>query len=507
MFSNRQGTASRTVRSKHPSPCLAVAAIAFLSAGLATAAPQPVAADAERTPAARTSAGRLGPDFSDLVKQVVPAVVNISTSGTVKHPAGMSPSPAPGPDLPDNEFFRRFFGPGPGGEAPPAQKLRAQGSGVIVDPNGLVVTNHHVVEHADEITVTLSDGSRYPATLRGRDGKTDLALLEIEAPNALPYAHFGDSDSAEVGDWVIAVGNPFGLGGSVSAGIISARGRDIHAGPYDDFIQTDAPINQGNSGGPLFNTAGEIIGINTAIFSPTGGNVGIGFAIPSILVAEVVADLESHGRVARGWLGVSIQPVTEEIAANLDLVPARGALVATVAPGSPAARAGVEPGDVILRFGETDIETLRDLTLAVARTPAETRVEARVWRDGSLRPLRVAVGSAPEPERVASATQPAAEVTLGVQLADLTPEIRNRYQLAEESTGVLVVGVAPESPAAEQGIRPGDLIVRVGSESVGRADEVAERVRAAADAERETVLLLIARGEAARYVAVPLEHA
>jgi len=507
MFSEKQGQASRTVRSKHPSSCLAVAAVAFLSAGVATAAPQPVAAGAGHSPATDGSVGRLGPDFSDLVKQIAPAVVNISTSGTVENPSGMAPGLMPGPGLPDNEFFRRFFGPGPSGGPPPAQELRAQGSGVIIDPDGFVVTNHHVVEHADEITITLGDGSRYVAALRGRDAKTDLALLEVDAPNPLPFARFGDSDSAEVGDWVIAVGNPFGLGGSVSAGIISARGRDINAGPYDDFIQIDAPINQGNSGGPLFNTAGEIIGINTAIFSPTGGNVGIGFAIPSTLVEEVVADLRNHGRVARGWLGVSIQPVTEEIAASLDLVAARGALVATVASESPAKRAGIEPGDVILRFGDTEIEDLRDLTLAVARTPADTQVEARVWRGGSERALRVAVTSVPEETRVAEAPGAAAPASLGVQLADLTPEIRERYRLSEESAGVLVVGVEPNGPAAREGIRPGDLIVRVGSESVGRAEEVAERVRAAADAERDTVLLLIARGEAARYVAVPLEHA
>jgi serine protease Do len=451
------------------------------------------------------SRGALGPDFSELVKRVTPAVVNISISGTTGPPE-RSPVPFRGPgNTPFEEFFRRYFEDG-ALDAPEPRELRASGSGVIVAPEGCVVTNYHVVEHADTITVILHDGTRRAATIRGVDPKTDLALLQIDASAPLPYVRFGDSDHAEVGDWVIAVGNPFGLGGSVTAGIISARGRDLQAGPYDDFLQIDAPINRGNSGGPLFNTAGEIIGINTAIYSPTGGNVGIGFAIPSSLAKGVVASLENEGHVDRGWLGVHIQPVTEDIAENLELEALRGALVAQVGPESPAAQAGLEPGDVILSFGDTEIETVRDLSRAVAATPADTKVRARIWRNGE-KTLRVQVAGAPAEAVVADAQDGAHPAHLGVQLADLTPEIRGRYRLEDEATGVMIVGVEPNGPAAQQGLRAGDVIVQVGARAVEHADQVVELVRDAAEAKRNAVLLLVARGEDSRFVAVPLERA
>ncbi len=503
-MSTRSHTRSHWARAGILTLALATAAV-IGSALQASQAATSREATAETLDPPKPLGGAFGPGFSELVKRVTPAVVNISTTGTTG-PAQRSPAPFPGPGgTPFEEFFRHYFEDG----APdrPQRELRASGSGVIVAPEGYVVTNHHVVEHADTITVILHDGTQHAATIRGSDPKTDLALLQVEAPSPLPYARFGDSDRAEVGDWVIAVGNPFGLGGSVTAGIISARGRDIQAGPYDDFLQIDAPINRGNSGGPLFNTAGEIIGINTAIYSPTGGNVGIGFAIPSSLAEGIVTALQSEGRVTRGWLGVHIQPVTAEIADSLELEAPRGALVAQVTPESPAAQAGLEPGDVILGFGDAEIETPRDLSRAVAATPADTKVRARIWRGGGEKNLRVKVAGAPAEAVVAEANGGAKPTHLGVQLADLTPEIRGRYRLEGETTGVLIVGVEPNGPAAQQGLRAGDLIVQVGARAVERADEVVELVRDAAEAKRGAVLLLVARGDDSRFVAIPLERA
>ncbi|HUB97232.1 MAG TPA: Do family serine endopeptidase, partial [Stellaceae bacterium] len=343
------------------------------------------------------------PSFSPLVKRVLPAVVNVSV--TMKNDVNSSddsiqgddqgdqdqsgPGDQSGPNFPASpfdQFLRRFFQQGPNGMPMPEQgqgvARMALGSGFIIDPQGYIVTNNHVVENADKVTVIFQDNSKHPAKIIGRDPKTDLALLKIDAPQPLPYVSWGDSDALKVGDWVLAVGNPFGLGGTVSSGIISARGRDIHAGPYDDFLQIDASINRGNSGGPTFNLQGQVVGINTAIYSPNGGSVGIGFAIPSDLAKPVIEQLEEHGKVARGWLGVQIQEVTPEIAKGLGLPKAEGALVADVTKDGPAEKVGIKQGDVIVGYDGHDIAKLRDLPLAVAETQVGQTASVKVWRNG-----------------------------------------------------------------------------------------------------------------------------
>jgi serine protease Do len=324
--------------------------------------------------------------FGPLVKTVKPAVVNIATTQRVK-------TQQPEQDSAEEDMLRQFFGQAP--ERQQSQRaVHALGSGFLIDPHGYIVTNNHVIDGATDIQVTLTDGSVHPARIVGRDVKTDLALLKIAASRALPYVAFGDSDKEDVGDWVIAVGNPFGLGGSVSAGIVSARNRDINEGPYDDFLQIDAPINPGNSGGPLFDQSGHVIGIDTAIYSPSGGSVGIGFAIPSNVAKRVVAELRDHGHVARGWLGVQVQAVTPALADAAGMDRAEGLLVDVVTPDSPAARAGLERGDVILAFNGTPIATARDLSFAVAAMPADRTVGMTVWRDGQKQDLDATIGTA-----------------------------------------------------------------------------------------------------------------
>ncbi len=354
--------------------------------------------------------------FAPLVKKVSPAVVNISVTQsagsdtTAEEPEQGSPD---FPNSPYDEFLRRFFDQqSPNGQRhlfpqiPGGQAHRiALGSGFIIDPSGYVVTNSHVVGDAGKVEVTLQDNSKYTAKIIGRDPKTDIALLKINADKPLPYVTFGDSSTAQVGDWVMAVGNPFGLGGTVTTGIISARGRDIHSGPFDDFLQIDAPINRGNSGGPTFNLDGQVIGINTAIYSPNGGSVGIGFAVPSNLAKTVVAQLKEHGKVSRGWLGVQIQEVTPAIASSLGLQGEHGALVAAVTPDSPGAKAGLKQGDVILTFNGNEVSRLRDLPRQVAEIAPDTGVKMKVWRNGQTVELRATLGELPNSEQVASATE------------------------------------------------------------------------------------------------------
>ena len=332
------------------------------------------------------------PSFAPLVKATQPSVVTIRTSGRVSQAGGQQIDPEM------REFMERFFGrnfPGlPHGQQG-GRQAQGLGSGFIVDARGMIVTNEHVIDGADDITVVLQGGEEYSATLIGKDDKTDLAVLRIEAGRALPTVPWGNSDKVEVGDWAIAIGNPFGLGGSVTAGIVSARGRDIRSGPYDDFFQVDAPINRGNSGGPLFDQQGNVIGVNTAIFSPSGGNVGIGFAIPANQARAVVEDLIDDGSVDRGWLGVSIQPVTSEIADAIGLDAAEGALIAEIVDNGPAEKGGLRRGDVILRFGATDIGTVRDLTRSVAGTDPGTRTQVRIFRRGEEQTITIKTGRFP----------------------------------------------------------------------------------------------------------------
>ena len=383
----------------------------------------------------------------------------------------------------------------------------------MIDPSGVIVTNNHVIAEADEIAVILSDKTRLKAEVIGRDAKTDIALLRVEpGGKTLKALRLGDSDGTRVGDWVIAIGNPFGLGGTVTAGIVSARQRDINAGPYDDFIQTDASINRGNSGGPMFNLAGEVIGINTAIFSPTGGSVGIGFAIPSNLAKPIVEQLRKYGRARRGYLGVRIQTVTDEIAQGLDLPSASGALVTNLSPDGPAARAKLEVGDVILTFDGKPITEMRSLPRIVAETAVGREVEVAVWRKGKKKTLLATLGEFPEDEaKIASPTpaqrpKDATVESLGVDLAAITPALRERFDLADDAAGVVVTDVKEGSPAAEKQIRPGDIIRKIGPKQSDITDpeQVEQAVESALKANRETLLVLVERERNQHFIALKL---
>ena len=444
--------------------------------------------------------------FADLAERLSPAVVNISTSQTVQAPTRPAPNIPRG--SPFEDLFRDFFDRGQRGP----RSVSSLGSGFLIDPDGIVVTNNHVIENADEIVVNFNDGTSLPAELIGRDPKTDIALLRINPDEPLPYVSLGDSDAMRVGDWVVAIGNPFGLGGSVSAGIISARNRDINAGPYDDFIQTDAAINRGNSGGPLFNMDGEVIGVNTAIISPSGGSIGIGFAVPSELVKGVVAQLREFGETRRGWLGVRIQTVSPEIAESLGLPDEQGALVADVTPDGPAEAAGIRPGDVVLRFNGRDVRQMRDLPRMVADTPVGSEVDVELWRRGSRQVVSVALGRLEESDIEMGMPpgmdgdgdgDPSASI-FGLTLESLTQQRRMELDLPDDVEGVVITGVETDSDAARKGVRPGDLIVEVGQEPVARPEDVVARVTAAREDGRNSVLFLLQSGGELRFVALSL---
>ncbi len=434
------------------------------------------------------------PSFSDVVKQAKPAVVTVRVEAG-QRTAGQVPGlPFDDPQL--REFFERFFGgvpnmPGPDRDDGP--RRQGLGSGFIVDPSGLIVTNNHVVENAESITVILEDGDEFEAEVIGSDDKTDLAVLRVDAGRDLPTVDWGDSEAIEVGDWVVAIGNPFGFGGTVTAGIVSARGRNLHSGPYDDFIQFDAPINRGNSGGPLFDQEGKVIGVNTAIFSPSGGNVGVGFAIPAEQARKVTAALIDEGHVERGWLGVAIQPVTDEIAESLGLDAAEGALVASVEEDGPAEEAGLRPGDVILDFGGTPIATLRDLTTAVADTQPGSEADLQVWRSGEAETVEVEVGEMPVEREARTRTgteEPDSD------LAALGLKVR------PAEGGLEVTRVDPASDAAEEGIEQGDVIVAVNQTPVRTLEELNAVLEEADQANRRSVLMLVARDGEQRFVTV-----
>jgi serine protease Do len=455
---------------------------------------------------------RPAPDsFADLAQQLLPSVVNISTTQTVQGGAGIELPQLP-PGSPFEEFFKEFMEK----NQPKQQKRKATslGSGYIIDPKGYVVTNNHVIQDADEITVILHDETRLPAKVVGRDAKTDIALLKVDPGSlTLPAVKFGDSDAIRVGDWVIAIGNPFGFGGTVTAGIISARGRDINAGPYDDFLQTDAPINRGNSGGPMFNLDGEVVGMATAIFSPSGGSVGIGFAIPANSVKPVIQQLIDHGEVRRGWLGVRIQQVNEEIAEALGLKEPTGALVASVIAGGPAEKAKIKEGDVILEFDGKPVNQMRRLPRAVADTEVGRSVPVKVWRDGKELMLKVEVGALKEEEaEKAEAPDGGNEKAktgeaiddLGLTVAGLDTALRERFSLRAETKGVVVTAIDPAGPASDQGMRAGDVIVEISQEEVTKPGDLAARVKAARDAGRKSVLLLVDGEGGMRFVAIRL---
>jgi serine protease Do len=446
------------------------------------------------------------PSFASVAERVTPAVVNVTVAQKPLQRMSMNGHPLP-EGLPEGsplrEFFEQFGGLQDFGT--PRQR-EGEGSGFIIDPVGYIVTNNHVIESAETIEVTLNDGRQYEARVIGRDPKTDLALIKVDGAPPLPHVDLGNSAEARIGDWVLAVGNPFGLGGSVNAGIISARGRDINSGPYDDYLQIDAPINRGNSGGPLFDARGRVIGVNTAIFSPSGGNIGIGFAIPAETAAEIIDELRETGHVERGWLGVQIQPVSAEVAESLGLDEAEGVLVADVLPDSPAMTAGVKSGDVIVKAAGQEMKEYRDLTKLIAGIDADTRIELEVVRGGKVRVLDVIIGSMPHDGLAMTKPGEAAEQEgprIGLFLTPLTPEMRAERGLAADAPGVLVAQVEKGSPAQRAGIKAGSLISMVGQETVDDPDDVARAVRAAAEQDRPSVLLRVEQDGEQRFIAVP----
>ena len=446
--------------------------------------------------AAEAAAGL--PDLVGLVKKLKPVVVNIST--TQNHTKGVHGGGKMSPDAfknsPFDEFFRRFMEQIP----QESQKSRSLGSGVIIDPDGYILTNHHVVSDADEIQVRLSDEREFSARVVGSDAKTDLALIRIDKAGVLPVAALGNSDTAEVGSWVVAIGNPFGLDATVTAGIISARGRVIGNGPYDNFLQTDAAINPGNSGGPLFNLDGEVVGINTAIFSRSGGSMGIGFAIPVNMAKTVMVQLKDNGRVTRGWLGVRIQTVTQELADALGLKKRQGALVASVEPDSPAAAAGVQAGDVIIEFDGQEVDRMKSLPAIVAETPVKKRVKMVVVRDGRPKTLDVTVAElADKPEEQAAAEKDNTSA-LGMSLHPLTEQLRERLELDDKAHGVVVAKVDPDGIAAEAGIRTGDLIAEINRKPI--RDVAAFRKATDGLKPGKTLLILLIRGGDPVYMAL-----
>ena len=469
--------------------------------------------------------------FADLSAQLLPSVVNISSSQAAQARADRGGPEVPGfpPGSPFEQFFRDFLdrnkpGQNRRGERTPSPapqpdgngqggRAVSLGSGFIVDPAGYIVTNNHVIDGADEISITLTDNTTLKAKLVGKDERVDLALLKVETDKPLRAVQFGDSDAARVGDWVLAIGNPFGLGGSVTAGIVSARGRDIRQGPYDDFIQTDAAINRGNSGGPLFNMDGQVIGINTAIYSPSGGSVGIGFSVPANLAKQVVAQLREFGRARRGWLGVRIQQVTPDIAESIGLKEATGAMVAGVNEDGPADKAKIRNGDIILRFNGVEIKELKTLPRAVAETVIGKNVPVVVWRDGKEVTVTASVGELPDDQQQASAapadrTPPnrtAMISGLGARLSPITDELRTQYKLSQDQKGVVVTDVQSDGAAAGRGLKPGDVIVEVAQDPVSTPADVSERMDKYRKQNRKSVLFLVqSQSEGMRWVPVPL---
>jgi serine protease Do len=481
---------------------------AALSLSLVAAMPgRSGAADAPATPFAEV--------FSRLAARLEGAVVNISTTQAVAAATGKGAGAArpPGAGASLDEFFRDFFGEEGAAGAPNGapSHIVSLGSGFIVDPAGFVVTNNHVIADAAQITVTLADDTSFAAHIVGRDPVSDLALLKIDAKAPLPAVQWGDSTKTKIGDWVLAIGNPFGLGGSVTAGIISATARDIHAGPYDDFLQTDAAINRGNSGGPMFNLAGQVIGINTAIFSPSGGSVGIGFAVPTAFARPIIEQLKATGRVERGWIGARIQPMTEGLAEAVGLAKSQGAMIAAVDPDSPAAQAKLLPGDVILAYDGASVERSRQLPRLVADTPPDKSVALSIWRDG--KPLSVTLKvalldpgrPAPRPHEPEKPKPPVTIDALGLKLARLSPDLRKQFSLPEAAQGAVITEVPQGSAGAAQGLQPGDLVVAVGRSPVAGPEAVKTGADAARKLGRKFVLMRVEREGSTRFVALPAE--
>ncbi len=483
-------------------------------------------------PEAAPSLVRMAPQsFADLAAQVSDSVVNISVAQAPperRSGSGGGGGGGAAPNLPRGtpfddlfeEFFKRRQQQQPQGEAErPQRRPTSLGSGFVLDAQGVIITNNHVIEGASEITVIFNDGQRLKAEIVGKDAKTDIAVLRVKPEKPLKAVRFGDSDRVRVGDWVMAVGNPFGLGGTVTIGILSARNRNINSGPYDDYLQTDASINRGNSGGPLFNMAGEVVGVNTAILSPTGGSVGIGFASPSSVVGPVIEQLLRYGETRRGWLGVRIQQVDEQIAESLGLGRPRGALVAGIDDKGPARPAGIRAGDVIVRFDGQDVRSSTDLPRIVAATPVGKEVSVTVVRGGKEENLKVTLGRLEDGERQAAlgggSSGPGSNVAppvtavqkaLGMEFSALNAALRKQYNIKDNVTGVVITRIEPTSPAAERRVQPGDVIVEINQQPVKEPSDIAARMKEAKGQNRRSALFLIANAQGEmRFVALPVE--
>jgi serine protease Do len=483
-------------------------------------------------PTFTSPAAARGPEgVADVAEQVIDAVVNVSTKQSVDLRSGGAMPQLP-PGSPFEEFFEEFFKnrrgqqgqpgqPGQNGQngqnnqAPTPRRVNSLGSGFIVDAAGLVVTNNHVIADADEVNVILNDGTTLKAEVVGRDQRTDLALLRVKPTKPLKAVKFGDSDKLRLGEWVIAIGNPFSLGGTVTAGIVSARNRDIQSGPYDNYIQTDAAINRGNSGGPLFNLNGEVIGVNTAIISPSGGSIGIGFAVPSKTALPVIDQLREFKEVRRGWLGVRIQQVSDEIAESLSVKPARGALVAGIDEKGPAKPAGIEPGDVIVKFDGKDVKEMRDLPRIVADTPVGKDVDVVVIRKGKEETKSVKLGRLEDEKKQASVSdkkdgtpeeKPVVKKALGLDLANLTDDLRKKHNIKDKVKGVVITGVDPNSPAAEKRLAPGMVIAEVQQQPVSSAADLQQRIeKLKKDGKKAAVLLVVSPDGDPSFVALSLQ--
>ncbi|QQG36734.1 MAG: DegQ family serine endoprotease [Micavibrio aeruginosavorus] len=475
---------------------------------LSPAAQAQFGAPAQSTPAS----------FADLSEELLPSVVNISSTHKAIGPEDFPDMPHFPPGSPFEDFFEEFMEQrGEGGM--PATPPASLGSGFILDADqGLIVTNNHVVKDADEVRVTLHDDTSLPAEIIARDDKIDLALLKVKTDKKLTAVKFGDSEKLRVGDWILAIGNPFGLGGTVTAGIVSAQQRDINAGPYDDFIQTDASINRGNSGGPMFNLDGEVIGINTAIFSPSGGSVGIGFAIPSALAKPVIDQLIKYGRTRRGWLGVRIQAVTDDIAESFGLKETQGALIASVTHTGPAEVAGIKPGDIVVKFNGKPIKEMRELPRLVAETDIDSEATIEFWRDGQMKTAKIKVGELEKAEDeglIASSDaeegteSPGGESTaiesVGLSLGGISAQDREAYNITDDVQGVMVTETVPGSEAAEKGLSVGDVVVEINQQPVSSPAAAKEIIAKAAQAGRNSVLLLVNREGDVRFVALRLK--
>ena len=449
----------------------------------------------DRTPSPTPYAAGLDAGFADLIEQVEPSVVTIEVNKAMEPQlSGFSGDPRAG------EFFERFFGPrGPSPSQP--RKSLGVGSGFIIDDTGYVVTNNHVVEGAESISVRLSDDRQYKAEIVGFDDKTDLAHLKIDADD-LTEAKLGDSDSARVGDWVVAIGNPFGFGGTATVGIVSARGRDIRSGPYDDYMQIDAPINRGNSGGPVFNTAGEVVGVSTAIFSPNGGNVGIGFAIPANQVRSIVDELKSTGSIDRGWLGVQVQNIDDDLANSFGLESQNGALVADVLHDSPAERAGIEVGDVIIGYDNQAIANAKELSMLVGASDSGDKVTLGVIRGAKEMDLNVVLGDAET--QIASVGSEQQLGDLGMTLAPLTEDMQRRMGVEPEVSGVVVVKIDPNGSAAKQGIRRGDILMQADREAITSPADLEKTLSKAKKSGRSSVPVLVKRGDVQQFASLPV---